>query len=862
MIKKVGFLVLVLAFTGCAKQGGSTQEFESEEAVKAPPKITQSFSAVSINPLASVSELAKDKAKVSIAKDALEKEFLLQANIIMGVNAPMFENLKSRVVAFKRHEDRLLMLEATQGHRVTKEIDLPLVLTDFPILSETDTHIVIDFNAGMDRIFVTGDWYTHDFSGTAYKPQFTAVKTRFSYLDSVELDTAANRFVIHQNAQLAVGVGGNENNETVQVRYYLSPYRPDPEFEPVRVKDLEQFGFFEVSPYMTESGATILRASKFNAKKPIEFAVSANTPAEFKQAVKEGILHWNKVFGEERIKVVDAPAGVAGPDAKLNVVQWVDYDRAGFAYADAQMDPRTGEILHAQVYMTSAFAAGGKMRMRDRLRRLVTEQKPAQADKHTIVSLAGFHKERMCDLHEEDVVGSSAEALSTLLDSGASDATILKVAQDYVRAVVAHEIGHTLGLRHNFAGSLATSFSLSKRKELFAGYVRDGSVPKDVVSTSSIMDYLIFEEDGFVGDQLAKGTATLEYDTKAIAALYKGKTFRKDETPLFCTDRSVGRFMDCRRFDTGASILEFAAWDTQTKLETLPYALVEAYVSASKEPFTGNDTVPVEKVVLSANALAANLLSGRYDFTRSALMNSAFLKVRAGYSFISDLNLEDVRKEELAYAKSEIERLGGLEAVYAAIGEDYPAKVFAQFVELLNKPAYAMFTREETARMKANVRLLAERLKTALLKEELKSLSGTPALKLADSELSYELAALMEQRLAKYVFAVEEGNDIIGEVEIADATKKEEPKTKRVTVTLPKFAYPLEVRVLAAGLLKTGRGEALDWGIYENGRQKKAFEALVKKALGDNALAAFKPEEMPRPIAKWLLEAKQITAAF
>ena len=61
-------------------------------------------------------------------------------------------------------------------------------------------------------------------------------------------------------------------------------------------------------------------------------------------------------------------------------------------------------------------------------------------------------KEQLCDRKAE--ADFSNHLTQLVLDESQSDASILKMSQDYVREVIAHEVGHTLGLRHNFAGSL------------------------------------------------------------------------------------------------------------------------------------------------------------------------------------------------------------------------------------------------------------------------------------------------------------------------------------------------------------------------------------------------------------------------
>src|SRR5690606_28965248 len=142
---------------------------------------------------------------------------------------------------------------------------------------------------------------------------------------------------------------------------------------------------------------------------------------------------------------------------------------------------------------------------------------------------------------------------------GADDGTILRVSQDYVRAVVAHEVGHLLGLRHNFAGSLQTkNYPIEKRREIFRTYVDSDSVPKDLETANSEMDYLPLEESALHGQQMRTLPGQLySHDRAAIELLYYGKEITAK--PTFCTDSGVSRYTDCRRFDAGDSLVEYAS---------------------------------------------------------------------------------------------------------------------------------------------------------------------------------------------------------------------------------------------------------------------------------------------------------------
>jgi serine/threonine protein kinase len=178
--------------------------------------------------------------------------------------------------------------------------------------------------------------------------------------------------------------------------------------------------------------------------------------------------------------------------------------------------------MHAQVYLTSTFAVSGKKRARQMIKASKTGKSPFHRAHLTMKAL---HAEPMCDHEATEQMGSS---MAALIASNASEEQILKASQDYVRTVVAHEIGHTLGLRHNFAGSLSPkNFPLDKKKEIFGKYLHTSEVAEEVVPSSSVMDYLQFEEDSIVGRKIALNQPMLGYDKRAIETLYLGKEYKK-----------------------------------------------------------------------------------------------------------------------------------------------------------------------------------------------------------------------------------------------------------------------------------------------------------------------------------------------
>jgi hypothetical protein len=860
-----------LVLTSCSSENKSAK-FESAKDVKADEQVTKSFTT---HPTPAVPEnlsnqtsldLNTDKTRISISKNALEKEFLLQASMIPQTGVALSSGLKSRVVAFRKKDNKLFLMESTQGHTVSTDLPQNLILTEFPILSEsTDGHITFDFAAGMSSLFVFGDWHASDFEPN-YDPgaNFQSVPVRHSFIESAEINKK-NQLVIRQISQLSLYfLGMVESNTPVEVKYYLSPYRPNPNFKPfVSSKNFDRMGFFEVAPQARNNKTDIVYASKFDMSKPIVFAISENTPAEFKQAVKDGVLYWNKAFGKEVVTVVDAPAGVTAPNADYNVVQWVSWDNAGFAYADGQMDPRTGETLNAQVFFTSAFSFGGRESAKRLLRKLRLNEGTAKP-KEKQLTLRGFAKTPMCDYEMGQQLANSIEKL---LATDASDAAFLKAAQDYVREVSAHEIGHTLGLRHNFAGSLAANYAAHERNNLAQKYFNEGSAPAGIVTSSSVMEYQQFIESIITGDQIAKSPTALEYDKKAIEALYLSKKFTDSEIPVFCTDSHADRpeLSDCIRFDYGPSFVESAAVSIKELSANVPYTIFEAYV-ASQTPDAGEESTPLNKVKLpSADSLAQRILMDQANLVRNMTVKGGLLKTRRSFPIVDSLNIEEVRNAELSYIQSEIQKLGGMNKVMSPISETYVNDSMTALDKIIqkyrdgignNNQKYS-FSDADIVYIKTQAQKLFQQTETKITKLNLEILAGKrlmPGSKIVDHQLGDDFADFLRIMNDKYVMSYQ---DILeSEVDLTNATSST-PNKK--TVKLPKFSYPQDVRVVAASLLKCGRGQSPSWGIFHRGETREKFKKLTEDAL-TTSLTSVAPEKQKRPVSNWIYENRQVSS--
>jgi hypothetical protein len=669
--------VLALAgFSACSSNHSSSinarQGIDPQPAVSAAMNVTDSLGSAKAAAALPGGLSAGNQDQVIIQKTALDKEFLFSGSVIPQTQAATSHGIASRVVMFRRVGAKVFMLEATQGQVVSPALPSTLILASFPILSESSVALVIDFNKGMNQIFTDGDMYASDESGLTYQPTFNAEAISQSYLESVQV--VGNILEVRQAAQVPestpapdgapAGTPATMSSNGYEFRYYLEPYHPNPSFTPIEIKpnDFHHVGFFEVNPVVESiTGKSITRVAMRDLSKPVVYAVSANTPPELHDAVRDGVLYWNKVFGREVVKVIDAPAGVTAPDPQYNVIQWVENDSAGFAYADVLSDPRSGEILHSQVYLTSVFNTGTLQEMPGVMR----EYKPA-APKSFEKGL--FASSRVCDRGVDP--GAASAMLDVKAQGPVAQGAYNKVVRDYIQFVVTHEVGHTLGLRHNFAGSLASTATPDQTDQMFSDYINKGTVPaKGQIFASSVMDYNVLAEDVLHVAMFNSQNLVLPYDQMAINWAYAAKPIDDSSTtlPPYCSDAEAEKVADCLTFDRGAKPIVANQQSTNKTLRLAGFSLAEMYINA-KAPADPRDGLPFMEVPLDPTATVKSLmtnLASQISWLKSeGNLSAAVLNM---FPFVNDFYKSDIFSDTDKSVAEQVGEAGGVEKILAPL---------------------------------------------------------------------------------------------------------------------------------------------------------------------------------------------------
>ena len=258
-------------------------------------------------------------------------------------------------------------------------------------------------------------------------------------------------------------------NVSIQVRYSFIEM-PDNNFEP-RIED-QSIGYFsdrvtnlsskDVTPYVDLIGKWDLQKKDPGKElsepiKPIVFWIENTTPLELRDYIKQGVLAWNSAFEEAgfknaiQVKVQPDDADWDAGDIRYNVLRWTSSPNPPFGgYGPSFTNPRTGEIIGADimlewVYLTNRLNVDG-----------------------------------IFNGSQTGNEGSSASMIQEgMMFADSLDINDPKIIEQSIIRLTLHEVGHTLGLNHNFKGSFLHNTEDVHKPE----------ITNKVGVTASVMEY-------------------------------------------------------------------------------------------------------------------------------------------------------------------------------------------------------------------------------------------------------------------------------------------------------------------------------------------------------------------------------------
>ena len=507
-----GLLIIVLSFA----QGQATNNQQT------PPTNPATVKPISPPKMVSMDEALKGKKEISglftlyrdtttgtlsmlVKKEQLNKEFIHFVHGLEGqLNAGVFRgNYRgARIITLNRYFNRIEFeiknnaLWFDPENPLSKAADANVstaILASSFITAQKDGNVLV----GVDDVFLTEA--LHQISrgivpGSTNKNPFKLGKlvknrTKYAAINNYPENTDVSVQYAYSNP-MPTNRGSDEGlTDARSVNVILQHsfiHMPDNNYKP-RFED-QRVGYFttqvtnmttpdDVTPYrdLIHRWHLVKKDPNMDISdpvKPIVWWIENTTPYEFRDAIKEGVLAWNKAFEKAgfrnavKVEVQPDDAVWSAGDIRYNVLRWTSSPQPPFGgYGPSFVNPRTGQILGADFMLEYVY---------------FTNRVKYEKLHRTIRKEDEFFQEQTClagnYLHQGNMFGMTA--LNTMGEF--SQLEQHRMIYESLVKLTLHEVGHTLGLSHNFYASNLHSLQ----------NIHDRVVTEPIGLTASVMDYV------------------------------------------------------------------------------------------------------------------------------------------------------------------------------------------------------------------------------------------------------------------------------------------------------------------------------------------------------------------------------------
>lgn len=422
------------------------------------------------------------KTYIQVHRRQLNQEFIYFSHVVDGVaDAGLIRGAYrgSRIFTIRRYFNKLEFVGENTGYYFDPENPLSRAAKaniNQPVLASPEILAMDDstFLVKADGIFLTESFQQVKPSPTTRErknPRWSLgklkrTKSRYRQVRNYLTNTDVVVELVYEEPYPVRGTSRavtDPRSVSVRVQHSLIQV-PDNDFEARR--DDPRIGYFSSQVTdMTSPIATPYRdvIHRWDLKKmypdsalsipvsPITWWIENTTPYELRPIIKAGVLQWNKAFEaigfRDAIVVKEQPedADWDAGDLRYNVLRWTSSPNPRFGgYGPSFVHPRTGQILGADIMLEYIYLTN---RLRTEKLFEITSLDGFAEDDHHFED--GHHR---CDfslqMHYSTLMGREVIALQGQTEEAASE--FLK--QSLYRLVL-HEVGHTLGLTHNFMAS-------------------------------------------------------------------------------------------------------------------------------------------------------------------------------------------------------------------------------------------------------------------------------------------------------------------------------------------------------------------------------------------------------------------------